>query len=99
MSLVINLSSQLERRLQAAASRQHMQPEELAASVLEQHIAPLPPEKSPQEAVRVLAQWRADHAHEPDVDEHDFDQVLKNIDAGRSSYRQLFPDDLKGVTW
>jgi predicted transcriptional regulator len=68
MTLTIDLSPELERRLADEAAQRGQQPEEFARTVLEERLATLSQMERNQRAIALLDQWtREDAASEEDA--------------------------------
>jgi hypothetical protein len=53
----------------------------------------VPPQGTPEDAIRLLQSWNEeDMAGEEEEGEGTWEDVLRAIDANRTSYRKLFPD-------
>jgi hypothetical protein len=55
----------------------------------------VPPQGTPEDAIRLLQAWSEEDAAGVDEEEEgegSWDDVLRSIDANRTSYRKLFPD-------
>jgi hypothetical protein len=53
----------------------------------------VPPRGTPEDAIRLLQSWSDEDADEEDEEgEGTWEDVLRAIDANRTSYRKLFPD-------
>jgi hypothetical protein len=51
-----------------------------------------PPQGTIEDAVAMLRSWNEEDAEGDDDEGESWDEVLRSIDANRSSYRRLFPD-------
>lgn len=94
MTLVLSLTPEIERRLQAAASSHGVRPEQYALDVLQRELSE---QSRPGNAASVLQSW---------IDQGDageqratFEYLTRVLDEDRPSDRKLFPPELKGVTW
>lgn len=94
MTLLLSLSSELAQRLTAEAGRLGLTVETYAVQLLSQQAAP---QDRRAAAVSLLQSW----IDEEDAGEHTEtgDYLIRVLDEDRSSDRQLFPTELKGVTW
>ena len=53
----------------------------------------VPPQGTPEDAIRLLQSWNEeDRAGEEEEGDGTWEDVLRAIDANRTSYRKLFPD-------
>lgn len=95
MTLTLNLSPELERRLAGEAEQQGVSVDEYALRILERR--PSPPER--RAALLTLLQSWIDEGRAEEYGEEASDEFLKTLDENRDSYRRLFPPELKGVTW
>ncbi len=62
MTLKIELSGELERRVVEAAAQRQQEPAEFARAVLEERLAPMADAERRQRALALLDQWSADDA-------------------------------------
>lgn len=91
MTLTLELSTDLETRLTHEAAALGIPVEKYAIEVLAQSH----PVRADREALAAeLQAWIETCSVEPPDDE-----LLHQIDADRLSNRQLYPPELKGVTW
>ena len=91
MTYQIQITPELKARLDALAAREGTTADALAARTLEQHL----PNVYDREAVlKMLKEWQEENAHAPEDD-----SFFTEIDQHRSSYRKLYPPELKGITW
>jgi hypothetical protein len=94
MAMQLNVPPQLEERLKQEAARRGVSAETCAIQTLDQH---LPPDDRAARLQALLDQWAVeDQASEPGQEDYDF---FKALDAARPSYRKLYPEELKGITW
>jgi hypothetical protein len=93
MTLTLDLTSDLEQRLNRAASQHGIAPERLAVEVLEQH---LPASNRGEQLAALLQAWSEE---DPQEQKETFEYLVRSLDEGRPDQRKLFPPDLKGVTW
>jgi hypothetical protein len=94
MTLTLNLSSELEQRLTKEAARQGLPLDAYTVQLLDQS---LPPNDRRTELATLLQSW---------IDDGDIEEqrttgecLIRALDEDRLADRQLFPPDLKGVTW
>lgn len=94
MTLTLNLSPELERRLAAKAEQQGVSLEEYALRILKKGLSP-----ADRRAVLIelLQSWIDDGEAEEQKETSDF--LIQALDEDRPSDRKLFPPELKGVTW
>ncbi len=52
----------------------------------------VPGTATPEEAIALLRSWSEEGADEDDEGTESWEDVLRSIDANRTSYRKLFPD-------
>jgi predicted transcriptional regulator len=95
MTLTLELSPELQQRLEVAAHARGISAHELALKVLDEKLAEH--DQRRKETVAMLDQWLA----EPDDggDREAYEELTKALDEDRSSYRKLFPPELKGISW
>lgn len=91
MTLTLNLSPELEQRLAREAELQGVSLDDYALRLLEKPLS-LAEKRA---AVLALLQSRIGEERGEEAS----DEFLKALDENRDSYRQLFPSELKGVTW
>lgn len=94
MTITLNLPPELEEYLAQQAQQQGLSVEAYMLQILAEHI--LPKEKKTK-LVNLLQSW----IDEDDSEEHKEtgEYLIKALDEDRLSNRQLFPVELKGVTW
>ena len=94
MTITLTLPPELEQRLTAAAKRQDLQVDAYALRLLEQN---LPCGDRRAELVALLQSWidGADAQEQRETGEY----LVRVLDEDRLSDRQLFPPELKDVTW
>lgn len=94
MTLTLELSADLERRLSVAAQAQGLAPAELALQVLEARL----PETDRRE--RAIAHLRARRQQgNAEQQRHVMEHLIQTLDEDRTSDRKLFPAELQGVSW
>ena len=91
MTLALELSPDLETRLEREAAVQGLPVEKYAVRVLE-HSRPISVRR--EELAAELQAWIDAGSSEPAGDD-----LLQQLDADRTSDRPLYPPELKGVTW
>ena len=94
MILTLHLPPELEQRLTQEAQRQGLSLDQYTLKLLDKS---LPPKDRRTELITLLQAW---------IDEGDLEEqretgeyLIRALDEDRLSDRQLFPPDLKGVTW
>lgn len=94
MTLTLQLSPELESRLQAEAGRLSMPVDAYALEILTRS---LPPYDRRSSAVALLESWigEADFDEQKETGDH----LVDSLDKDRPSDRPLYPSELKGVTW
>jgi predicted DNA-binding protein len=94
MTLTLHLPPELEQRLIQEAKRQGLPPATYTLQLLGTH---LPPNEQCLELVTLLDAWIA----EGDSEEHQEtgEYLVRVLDEDRLADRELFPPELKGVTW
>lgn len=94
MTLTLDLTPAIEVRLRERARVQGLSADECALRLLE---AGLQPADRSAVAIALLQSWidRGDEAEQRETGEY----LVKSLDEDRSSYRKLYPPELKGVTW
>ena len=94
MTLLLDLTPELEQRLTQEARRYGISPDEYTVQLLEKH---LPPKEFRSALVTLLQSWiDADDAEEQ---KETGEYLVRVLDEDRLSDRKLFPPELKGVTW
>jgi hypothetical protein len=94
MTLTLELTTELERRLAQEARRVGVAPDQYALRLLEQHLAP---KDRRAELVALLDSWLEDEDAEEQAET--LEDLVRGLDEDRPSSRKLFPPELKGVTW
>lgn len=94
MTLVLELTPELERKLRQAAERQRLSVDEYARRVLEQQITP---DKRRIELSKLLQEWidSGDAEEQRETNEH----LIRSLDEFRESERKLFPPETRGTVW
>jgi hypothetical protein len=94
MTLNLNLSPELEQYLLQEANQHGLSVEVLALQLLTNSILP---KQRKTEAVNLLQSWIDD---EDDGEQQETGQYLiQTLDEDRLSERELFPLEMKGITW
>jgi hypothetical protein len=94
MTLTINLPPELEEYLAQQAQQQGLSVEVYTLQILTEHI--LPKEKKTK-LVNLLQSWIDEDDGEEQKETGEY--LIQALDEDRLSNRQLFPVELKGVTW
>lgn len=94
MTLKIDLTPDLEQRLNREAERQGLPAERFTLELLEKH---LPPKNEQTELAALLRSWidEDDAGEQRETGEY----LVSTLDDDRLSDRKLFPTELKGHTW
>lgn len=94
MTLTLNLPPELEQYLIQEAQQQGLSVEAMTLRLLAKSIAV---EQKQAEAADMLQSWIDDE----DVEDQQVtgQYLLQTLDKDRLSDRQLFPPELKGITW
>ena len=95
MTLTLQLTSELEDKLQAAARSEGITPAQCALKLLDEKLADS--ERRRQETIEMLRSWREEG--DPEEDRQAYEELTKALDEDRTSYRKLFPPELKGISW
>jgi predicted transcriptional regulator len=91
MTYQIQITPELKARLDALAAREGTTADAVAVRTLEQHL----PRLQDREALlKMLREWQEENALAPEDD-----SFFIEMDKHRSSYRKLYPPELKGITW
>jgi hypothetical protein len=94
MTLTLELSIELQKRLEAAAKLQGVAPDEYALRVLNEKLED--PQRR-QQAVAVLRSLRDPNNAAQQQETMEF--LIQALDEDRTSDRKLFPPDQKGKSW
>ena len=94
MTLMLELAPEMAEKLRNEAVAQGLSTSRYTLHVLEQHFTQMPP--SP-DAVNLLQQWLDEEDAGEQQSTGDF--LVEALDADRLANRQLFPDNLEGITW
>jgi predicted transcriptional regulator len=94
MTLLLELPTELEERLNQEAERTGLPTEDIALQLLDQH---LPAAERRRKAMALLQSWlnEEDKAEQQETGEY----LQRVLDEDRLSDRALFPKELQGVTW
>jgi hypothetical protein len=94
MTLNVQLSADLEKRLTDAARSQGIPVAQYAARLLEQHA---PPAQRGADLAVLLQSWMdsGDEKEQRETGEY----LIRVLDEDRLSDRPLFPPELKGISW
>jgi predicted transcriptional regulator len=93
--MTITLTPELEERLKQAAARKGLPPDQYASNVLDEHLSQTELERR-EKLIALIQSW----IDEEEASEEEYDEeFLKMLDEDRTSYRKLFPPELKGVSW
>ena len=95
MTLTLELSPELEARLEKEAGRKGLPADELTLSLLEEY---LPPSSRSGELVHLLQSW-IDEEDPAEGQQEQGNDLLLALDQHRPSHRKLFPPELEGKTW
>jgi hypothetical protein len=96
MVLQLVLPAEVEERLRKEAIRSGESAERVALRVLAQNL-PAPFEARRAAAIALLEKWAEEDAQAAESSEAE--EFFQNLDADRTSNRQLFPPELKGLSW
>jgi hypothetical protein len=94
MTLTLNLSQDLEERLQHEAERQGLPAAALTLQLLDRH---LPSKGLQEELAKLLQSWIVEGNTQEQRQTGEY--LVRSLDEDRLSDRRLFPPELKGVTW
>ena len=94
MTLTLNLPPELEQYLIQEAHQQGLSVEAMTLRLLAKSIAI---EQKQAEAVDMLQSWIDDEDSEDQQATGQY--LLQTLDEDRLSDRQLFPPELRGITW
>ena len=94
MTLTLHLPPGLEQRLTQEAERQGLALDVYTLQLLDKS---LPPEERRTELVTLLQSWIDEE--DPGEQRETGEYLISALDEDRLADRQLFPPDLKGVTW
>ena len=94
MTLTLHLPPELEQRLTQEATRHGLALDVYTLQLLDQS---LPPKDCRMELVTLLQSWIEED--NPEEQQETGEYLIRALDEDRLADRQLFPPDLKGVTW
>ena len=94
MTLTLHLPPELEQRLTQEAKRQGLALDAYALQLLDQS---LPPKDRRTELVTLLQSWIEEG--DPEEQQETGEYLIRALDEDRLADRQLFPPELKGITW
>jgi hypothetical protein len=94
MTLTLHLSPELEQRLTQEAKRHGLALDVYTLQLLDKS---LPPKDPRTELVTLLQSWIDDG--NPEEQQATGEYLIRALDEDRLADRQLFPPELKGVTW
>jgi hypothetical protein len=93
MTLTLDLTADLEKRLIDEASRRGIRPDQFVVQVLRQL---LPVNDRREHFAALLQSWlEEDQEEQKDT----FEYLVRSLDEDRPSQRKLFPSALKGISW
>jgi predicted transcriptional regulator len=94
-SITLRLTPDLRFGLEREAGARRTSPEQFALEALEKSVAQSLQERASKVA-EMFRQW-----NEAEVDESEAldDEFFKQLDENRTSFRKLFPPELKGISW
>ena len=94
MTLTLHLPLELEQRLLQAASRRGFSLDEYTVQLLDKY---LPPTDRRTEIVTLLQSWLDEK--NPEEQQETGEYLIRTLDEDRLSDRQLFPAELKDISW
>ena len=94
MTLTLELSPDLEQRLQLAAQSHGVTPGQYAIKLLDETLSDA---DRRQRAIALIRSWREEGNAEEQRETMEF--LIKALDEDRTSDRKLFPPELKGISW
>ncbi len=93
MELTLQLPDDLTSQLKIEAENRGVQPQELAAQIIREH---LPAEERLKALRDLFAQWDAEDATDDPAElaarQKDWEELKRNLNANRGSGRKLFPE-------
>jgi hypothetical protein len=94
MTLILNLSPELEQYLQREANQNGLSVEVVALKLLTSSISL---EQQRTEAVNLIQSWldEEDGSEQQETGQY----LIEALDNDRLSDRKLFPSEMKGITW
>lgn len=94
MTLTLHLSPELEQRLTQEAKRHGLSLDTYTLQLLDKS---LPPKDRRTELVTLLQSWM--DKEDPEEQRETGEYLIRALDEDRLAHRQLFPPDLKDITW
>lgn len=94
MTLTLRLPPELEQRLLQAASYRGLSLDEYTVQLLDKY---LPPTDRRTEIVTLLQSWLDEK--NPEEQQETGEYLIRTLDEDRLSDRQLFPAELKDISW
>ena len=94
MTLTLHVSPELEQRLTQEAKRHGLALDAYTLQLLDKS---LPPKDRRTELVALLQSWIEEG--NPEEQQETGEYLIRVLDEDRLADRQLFPPELKGVTW
>jgi hypothetical protein len=94
MTLTLHLPPELKQRLTQEAKRHGLALDVYTLQLLDKS---LPPKDQRTELVTLLQSWIEDG--NPEEQQETGEYLIRALDEDRLADRQLFPPELKGVTW
>ena len=94
MTLTLHLPPELEQRLAQEATQHGLALDAYTLQLLDKS---LPPKDRRSELVTLLQSWIEEE--EPEEQRETGEHLIRALDEDRLADRQLFPPELKGVTW
>lgn len=94
MTLTLHLPPELEQRLTQEAKHHGLALDAYTLQLLDKS---LPPKDRRTELVTVLQSWIEDRESEEQRETGEY--LIRALDENRLADRQLFPPEMKGVTW
>ena len=94
MTLTLHLPPELEQRLTQEAKRHGLALDVYTLQLLDKS---LPPKDRRAELVTLLQSWIEEG--NPEEQQETVEYLIRTLDEDRLADRQLFPPELRGVTW
>lgn len=94
MTITLNLTEELEKKLKELAEQHGQSIEQSALQLLQQQLRP----SRNEQAIALLKSWRDDESDDAEQKETG-EYLIRVLDEDRTSDRKLFPPELKGITW